>query len=288
MQTVRRTLVGIATVACLVAAAPAAATFPGANGRIAFVREPPFEQSNIFTMEPDGSDVRELQPGTNPSWSANGRWIVFVCFPETELYQQVCMMRPNGSNVRQVTTGGLPKWDPSFSPGGGKVLYYEEGLRTDPGGLFVINTNGSHVHVLDLYYGPAEWAPDGKHIAYGRPNVTAHEGAVWITRPDGTHRRMLYSGGGSPHYVPNGGSILFSGKEGTMQMGAFGGNPHSINTGPIDVDAQIAPAGGCTFGVASHPGTGKGSSVYAQGARCPETGFLTGGNAWSPSWQPLP
>jgi hypothetical protein len=270
----RRTLIAIATAgSCLLAAAPAWATFPGANGRIAFERQ---VLGGIWTMRPDGSDLQRLQPGSEPSWSANGRWIVYVCYRETETFVQICTMRADGSNDRQITHGGGPVFGPSFSP---------DGLHGSPGGLFMIDTDGSHRHRLAGNTFGGEWAPDGKHIAYVKPGPE-----IWLMRPDGSGRRLLYSGGYGPRYTPNSRSILFHAYRGpaTMRMGGGGGNPHPINTGPIGVDAQVSPAGGCIFGIVSHPGTGAGSSVYAQGARCPATGFLAGGYAWNPSWQPLP
>ena len=89
---IMRTLIAIGATAAvsLLAAAPVAATFPGANGRIVFENQ---WKGGVWTMRPDGSDLQRLQPGSAPSWSANGRWIVYVCFPENETYDQVCMMR---------------------------------------------------------------------------------------------------------------------------------------------------------------------------------------------------
>ena len=134
----RRTLIAIGAVGlCLLAAAPAWATFPGANGRIAFERQS--RPGGIFTMRPDGSDVQRLQPGSEPSWSANGRWIVYVCYRETETFVQICMMRADGSNVRQITHGGGPTSYPSFLPGGGRVLFSIDPLHGDAGGTFIIN-----------------------------------------------------------------------------------------------------------------------------------------------------
>jgi len=61
-----------------VSALPAHATFPGKKGRIAFVEGP-----DIFTMNPDGSDVRQLTASTGgdlaswPNWSSDGKQLVF-------------------------------------------------------------------------------------------------------------------------------------------------------------------------------------------------------------------
>src|SRR5712691_4851615 len=48
------------TMGLLAAATPALATFPGADGRIAFGSRRYGGTGNIFTMNPDGSDVHQL------------------------------------------------------------------------------------------------------------------------------------------------------------------------------------------------------------------------------------
>jgi hypothetical protein len=62
----------------VILATPAEATFPGKNGRIAFILGP-----DVYTMNPDGGDVKQL---TNlgpdggafwESWSPDGKQIVF-------------------------------------------------------------------------------------------------------------------------------------------------------------------------------------------------------------------
>jgi hypothetical protein len=69
-----------------------------------------------------------------------------------------------------------------------------------------------------------------------------------------------------------------------MLMGGGGGNPHPIDTAPIDYDAQVAPAGGCLFGTVGGANT---PDLYARGTRCPAKGRLIR-NALYPSWQPIP
>ena len=61
----------LAFVAFLLAAGtPASATYPGKNGRIAFIAGP-----DVYTMNPDGSDVKEL---TNLGPDNNGAFLGVV------------------------------------------------------------------------------------------------------------------------------------------------------------------------------------------------------------------
>src|ERR671924_1034200 len=88
---------GVAIACALVPAAPASATFPGSNGRIAFV-----QSSNVYTMEPDGSGVRQLTsllPGSAApfvAWSPSGRRLVFDMSPPGGS-AQLWTMRADGS-----------------------------------------------------------------------------------------------------------------------------------------------------------------------------------------------
>src|SRR5580704_14486671 len=68
----------------LLAAAPAWATFPGNNGRIAFVANRGAGSWHLYTMNPDGSDIVQITnlPPTFfeplfPSFSPDGQKIVF-------------------------------------------------------------------------------------------------------------------------------------------------------------------------------------------------------------------
>jgi hypothetical protein len=72
----------IAIVLVLVLPASAHATFPGANGRIAFTdqihTDPPY--NGIYTINPDGSDERTVTEGTifgDPEWSLDGTKIAY-------------------------------------------------------------------------------------------------------------------------------------------------------------------------------------------------------------------
>ena len=74
----------ISMTAALTAAPQASATYPGANGRIAFTANLNGKSWQLFTMEPNGTDLRQLThiPGSAdvslaPDWSPDGTQIVF-------------------------------------------------------------------------------------------------------------------------------------------------------------------------------------------------------------------
>src|SRR5215831_9136974 len=90
-------------VTLVTSAIPAYATFPGKNGRIAFVLGP-----DIYTMNPDGSDVRQLTNlGEKAAfwewWSPDGKQIVFNIFsPPFFNAGEIWLMNADGSNQHLV------------------------------------------------------------------------------------------------------------------------------------------------------------------------------------------
>jgi Tol biopolymer transport system component len=105
---------------------PAQATFPGKNGRIAFLIPP-----DLYSMNPDGSDVKQL---TNlgpdaaaadfESWSPEGKLIVFEEYRPPDYLGQLWLMNADGSNQHLVFKEQSASEDrPSFSPDGKWILF---------------------------------------------------------------------------------------------------------------------------------------------------------------------
>jgi TolB protein len=132
----RLSVFGLALAIVSVAARPAAATFPGENGRIAFRRYFNAEQTwgAVFTIKPDGSGERQVthpQPGfvdRNPDWSPDGRRIAFE--RQSDNYDEVFVVNADGTGLHQLThnrpgkscdTGGTCNSSPAWSPDGKQI-----------------------------------------------------------------------------------------------------------------------------------------------------------------------
>ena len=103
-------LAALCLVSALAMAAPASATTPGKNGRIAFKGYLDADNSTgaIFTVWPDGSRARQITfpaVGTvddQPDWSPDGSLIAFRrCVPDTVC--AIYTVRPNGTHLRRLS-----------------------------------------------------------------------------------------------------------------------------------------------------------------------------------------
>src|SRR6266540_2000748 len=103
-------LVSLAMLA--MSAAPAAAKVSGPNGRIVYgVFDPATEAQHLFTVNPDGSDVRDLSvisdPGAN-AWSPDGSKILITDLQTGQSPLRPATINPDGS--------GFVRLDATFDP----------------------------------------------------------------------------------------------------------------------------------------------------------------------------
>ena len=82
---------------------PAQATWPGRDGRIAFVKA-----GQIYTIRPDGTGLsKRTYVGKNfqPEWSPSGQRIAYLHEPAPGV-REIWMMRADGSYKTRITQGG--------------------------------------------------------------------------------------------------------------------------------------------------------------------------------------
>jgi len=198
------------------------ATFPGRNGRIAFI-----QGADVYTMKPDGSEVRQLTALSDgnsafwESWSADGKQLVFSEFPAPDFFGQLWVMNSDGSNQHVlVEDPGFDDETPSFSPDGSHVIF----ARCQPLGgefpcaIYRVQVDGTglapitpvRIELGDFF---PEYSPDGTTISFtsfGRGGIL---GALYQMNPDGSHIRKLTAaviGALNGDWSPDGSSLAFS------------------------------------------------------------------------------
>jgi TolB protein len=180
-------VVGLALLMPLVSVADA--SFPGANGKIAFDDG----AGDIWVMNPDGTDPTQLtsSPETDvfPAWSPDGTKIAFS--RSTGIF----VMNADGSDQHEVIASGS---QPSWSPDGSRLTY------TTGGQVWTADADGSNPSRLLV---PPEsgffaveccpdWSPDGVEIAFGGncENPCVPSPTLAVVKPDGMGYRNLADG----------------------------------------------------------------------------------------------
>ena len=181
------------------------------NGQIVFRRyfDPDRTKGALFTMNPDGSHVRQITHPPEgwrddaPAWSPDGERIAFHRQTVDESTSRIMLLNPQTGNTRQVThsvpqgkqctsqcLGGL---DPAFSPEGDSLSFHRI-VRPDKAcceieGIWIIGTDGSDPHQLTnvdpkLPAVYADWgsafSPDGEMLVFDRLRKADEHHAIFV------------------------------------------------------------------------------------------------------------
>ena len=183
------------------------------KNRIAFESGRTTAGSRIYTMRPDGSDVREFVIGlqgsvSGPDISADGERLAF------EHSHDIYTIRWDGRDLRRLTVHPMSDAEPRWAPDGSKLVFTS--ARSGAGDLYVVSADGSELIRLTNDprmegYG-VDWSPDGTKIAL---TVQDSEGPnIYTIDANGENRVQVTSlpGGGSwPSWSPDGSQLAFMG-----------------------------------------------------------------------------
>jgi len=213
-------MLAVVVLVLVAGAGRAGAAFPGANGKIAFVKEN-FRQgsSGIFAMNPDGSETDRLGSGYSPSWSADGQKVVFERISgesEEDFDQDIYVMNADGSGLEQITSSRAYDFSPSFFPDGSKIAFVRDSPRNgidiftkklDGTGLLTKLTDDAGFYEESLAV-----SPDGNKIAFSRYTRSSE---IWVMDSDGTTDPVNLTKTGridefGPDWSPDGSKIAFT------------------------------------------------------------------------------
>jgi hypothetical protein len=288
-QVIRSVATAVVVGVALLAAAPAQAAFPGANGKIAFYRYAG-DGTDIFSVNPDGTNEVALtnQSGyeLDPEWSPDGQKIAFG-------YRgAIRTMNADGSG--QVQLLGPPGMvEPSWSPDGGKLAFArfwtpppidENPQQKD---IFKINTDGTgfaNVTNDAAFDSHPAWSPDGAKIAFDSGTCCPND--IYTINPDGTGLTQLTFDFTSdlPQWSPDGSKIAYSGYGGVKVMNRDGTGQTLIASGGAPAWSPDGKEIAFMRPNAQDPYSSDVWVMNADGSAPTKVAEL----AYFPNWQPLP
>jgi Tol biopolymer transport system component len=200
------------------------------------------EVAHIYLADADGTVRRRLTEGSWPSWSSDGRRIVF------EREGRVLAIDDDGANERELAVGRFPTWSPD-----GKQIAFTRERAID-----VMNADGSlprtlliaRVNIMSQYDQVAElaWSPDGALIAFETSSL-ANYSKIILVSADGSGERLLIPPDVEPHdseedgaaWSPDGSRIAYwSVERGLTTVDRNGGDRRPL-VGPMDVGFYARP-----------------------------------------------
>lgn len=200
------------------------ATVSPAGDRIAF-RVYADEGSQIWVADLDGGDSLKVAgvPGWNlesPSWSPDGRRIVFQGWSPTEPTTRIWVVDADGTDLSPLTSeqDGGSNQSPAWSPeriGGERIAYTR--IADGRAHLWTMRPDGTdktQITVGNVADMKPAWSPDGERIAFERyGDTTGGGGDIWVVHASGASPRQVTNlplGQFDPAWSPDGKLIAFS------------------------------------------------------------------------------
>jgi TolB protein len=177
---------------------------------------PPWPVTDIYSMSADGRNVKALTNdghSHNPSWSPDGRRIVFIHDSALKHPVGLDVMDRDGRNRHLLRRIEPVIYSAAWSPDGKTlaVSCISEESANVPG-LFLLPASGrGEPHLLFRGAFTPAWSPDGKKIAFSVENPRGMW-ALHVVDADGTHDVLLTDPiliAGSPAWSPDGKRIAF-------------------------------------------------------------------------------
>jgi Tol biopolymer transport system component len=187
---------------------------PDDRHRLFFTGQANLEDSDIFSLQPDGTGLRRvtrsLGPDSEPSRSRDGQALVYTCGQDNQL--DLCRSDPDGKNIVRLNHDEGIDLFPALSPDGKQLAWMSEQQKHHE--LYVMDAlTGRDRRQLTqngAYDVSPSWSPDGQQLVF----VSNRDGNYEIYRMalDGSQVvRLTHSPAtdSAPAWSPDGQWILY-------------------------------------------------------------------------------
>jgi Tol biopolymer transport system component len=202
---------------------------------IAFTRQTG-HQVSVWVVAANGASLHRLTDcggrciDTEPTWSPNGRLLLFERLGDARLGRSLYTIRPDGSHLTKIRSNAA---DPAWSPNGKLIAFDKVTVRGPEGnvlaydqGIEIVEADGSHPRWLTpgrwgrgQSPGNPVWSPDGRKLVFlqtpRRGPHSGFRGEIWTMNADGSDKKRLYrsgwgfASGAPPIWSPDGQMIAF-------------------------------------------------------------------------------
>jgi Tol biopolymer transport system component len=193
----------------------------------------PSQTSDIYTMNPDGTDVTNLDLNSSfddsPAWSPDGQKIAFVSQRDSNF--EIYVMNADGSGQTRLTNNFVSDRQPAWSPDGTQIAFTSD--EDGDNEIFLMNADGSDRHPITANTANdqlPDWQPLPV-LGYARP-----KGAT----PDYFSLVVAYEPCASPN-LQHGAPLDVD------SCGPPAQTSHFLTVGTLDANGQTAKAVGSVY-----------------------------------------